>query len=67
MTGFASVSRQRDSLDQWESIAGDGLSGRLFLGRRNLALFLQSRLDELAGVLVSKGQVPRFLDQTTFD
>jgi asparagine synthase (glutamine-hydrolysing) len=63
---LASFSRQRDSLDWWDGIAGDVLSAGLFLERWNLALFQQNRLDELADALVLEDAIPHFQNQGNF-
>lgn len=63
---FSHVGQQRDQLGWWDGIAGDVLSAGLFLRERNLQMFRNNRLDELADSLIPTGRVPYFRDQSLF-
>lgn len=50
----------------WDGIGGDVLSAGLFLTERNVSLFEEGRLDELAEDLTLGGDIPLVADQSLF-
>ena len=63
---FADVARMRDGRAWWDGIAGDVLSGSLFLQEWNARLFETGRVEELADRLVGRGTISYFRDQSLF-
>jgi Asparagine synthase (glutamine-hydrolyzing) len=63
---FARVARGRDSRAWWDGIGGDVLSAGHFLTERNVRLFDEGRLDQLAEEMTSDRPVTYFRDQSAF-